>query len=167
MILTDPGVRIRLLEIIADSLGITAETTMTMKNQPNENQITHGFKELVAEANAEVRTYSPEEAIARLTEDGVRFVDVRDAPELTEGGVPDAIHASRGMLEFHIDPESPYYMDEFGDAAELVFYCAAGARSALAAQRAMEMGRDDVAHVAGGFPAWKEAGGPIQVQGSQ
>lgn len=136
---------------------------MTTETRSNENQITRGFKELVAEANAVVRTYTPEEAIDRLDEDGVLFVDVRDAPELTEGRVPDAIHASRGMLEFHIDPDSPYYMDEFGDATELVFYCAAGARSALAAQRAAEMGRDRVAHVAGGFPAWTEAGGPVDV----
>lgn len=135
---------------------------MTSETQVNENQIIRGFKELVAKANADVKTYSPAEAINRLNEDGVLFVDVRDAPELTEGMVPDAIHASRGMLEFHIDPESPYYMDEFGDAKELVFYCAAGARSALAAQRTMEMGRTDVAHVEGGFPAWQKAGGPVQ-----
>ncbi|WP_339104508.1 rhodanese-like domain-containing protein [Haloterrigena salinisoli] len=135
---------------------------MTTETRSNESQITRGFRELVAEANTAIRTYSPEEAIDRLDEDGVLFVDVRDAPELTEGRVPGAIHASRGMLEFHIDPDSPYYMDEFSDAAELVFYCAAGARSALAAQRAAEMGRDRVAHVAGGFPAWTEAGGPIR-----
>ena len=95
----------------------------------------------------------------RFDEDGVLFVDVRDAPELPRGMIPGAVHVSRGMLEFHIDPESPYYKDEFSGAEELVFYCAAGARSALAAQSAQKMGLKHVAHIAGGFPAWKEAGG--------
>lgn len=126
-----------------------------------DSNITKGFKELVAEANATVRTYSPEEAIEYLDKDGVLFVDVRDAPELSAGMIPGAVHASRGMLEFHIDPESPYYKDEFDGAEELVFYCAAGARSALAAQRATEMGLTNVSHIQGGFPAWKEVGGPI------
>lgn len=126
-----------------------------------DSKITKGFKELVAEANATIRTYSPEEAIEYLDRDGVLFVDVRDAPELSAGMIPGAVHASRGMLEFHIDPESPYYKHEFDGAEELVFYCAAGARSALAAQRAAEMGLKNVSHVQGGFPAWKEVGGPI------
>lgn len=133
---------------------------MTTETQRTGNQVTHGFKELVAEANASVRTYSPQEAMNRIGEEGVLFVDVRDAPELTKGMVPGAVHASRGMLEYHIDPESPYYKDEFSGAEELVFYCAAGARSALAAQSAQKMGLGHVAHIAGGFPAWKEAGGP-------
>lgn len=62
-----------------------------------DSNITKGFKELVAEANATVRTYSPEEAIGYLDRDGVLFVDVRDAPELSAGMIPGAVHASRGM----------------------------------------------------------------------
>lgn len=128
-----------------------------------DSNVTKDSKELVAEANATIRTYSPEEAIEYLDRDGVLFVDVRDAPELSAGMIPGAVHASRGTLEFHIDPESPYYKDEFDGAEELVFYCAAGARSVLAAQRATEMGLTNVSHVRGGFPAWKGADGPVRV----
>ena len=80
------------------------------------------------------------------------FVDVRDAPELAKNGrIPGAVHASREMLEFHIDPESPYFLDEFGTDEEFIFVCAVGGRLALAAQRAREMGLRLVASVEGGF----------------
>lgn len=123
--------------------------------------ITPGYEELVAEAEAAVETYSPEEAVD-LVDDGVRFVDVRETHELAGGMVRGGIHASRGRLEAHLDPDSPHYRDEFGDAAELVFYCATGARSALAARRAQQLGLDRVAHLDGGFSAWVDAGGPTQ-----
>lgn len=91
------------------------------------------------------------------------FIDVRDTPELdTKGTIPGAIHASRGMLEFHIDPESPYHIEEFVSGKELLFYCAVGGRSALAAQTAQEMGLSSIANVEGGFEAWIEVGGPTE-----
>lgn len=122
-----------------------------------------GFKQLVAEAKSEVQLYSPTDVIERVGDDDAVFVDVREMAELvTKGQIPDAIHAPRGMLEFHIDPESPYFMETFGDDKEFIFYCAVGGRSALAAQTAKEMGLSNVASVEGGFTAWTEANGPIE-----
>ncbi|EMA45389.1 rhodanese-like domain-containing protein [Halococcus saccharolyticus] len=128
-----------------------------------ELQLTKGYEELVAEAAAEVTTLPIETAIDRLDHEVV-FVDVRDGPELdAKGRVPGAIHASRGMLEFHIDPESPYHIEEFASGSEFLFYCAVGGRSALAVQTAQEMGLSAVANVEGGFEAWTEAGGPTEM----
>jgi len=92
------------------------------------------------------------------------FVDVRDGNELEkEGKIPGAVHASRGMLEFRIDPTSPLYDPVFASAKQFVFYCGTGGRSALATQRAMEMGLGQVVvSMAGGFAAWKAADGPIE-----
>ena len=90
------------------------------------------------------------------------FVDLRDPRELQrEGMVPDAFHAPRGMLEFWIDPESPYHKEIFASGKTFVFYCASGWRSALATQVAQRMGLSPVCHVSGGFNAWREAGGPV------
>ena len=131
-----------------------------MTNRSHETGVTKGYEELLTEAIAEITTYSVEEAIDRL--DDAVFVDVRDAPELdARGKIPGAIHASRGMLEFHIDPESSYHIEEFASDEELLFYCAVGGRSALAVQTAQEMGLSGVANVAGGFEAWTEADGPV------
>ena len=121
-----------------------------------------GYKQLVAEANAKVRTLSLEQAKVKLGDDDVVFVDLRDPRELErEGMVPGAFHATRGMLEFWVDPESPYYKDVFGSGKEFVLYCAGGLRSALAAATMVEMGFERVAHVDGGFGAWKNAGLPV------
>lgn len=121
-----------------------------------------GFKELVSAANQAIKIYSVSEAQGLVDTDGVIFIDVRDEPELIKDGkIPGAIHASRGMLEFHIDPESPYHKEIFAMDKEFVFYCATGGRSALAAQRAQEMGLTAVAHVEGGMKGWKEAGGKV------
>ncbi len=122
-----------------------------------------GFKQLVAEANAVVETIPAAEAMKRLQRDDLVFIDIRDLPELErDGKIPGAIHASRGMLEFHADPESPYHKDVFASGKKLYLYCASGGRSALAAQRLQEMGLTQVAHVGGGLKAWKEANGPVE-----
>jgi rhodanese-related sulfurtransferase len=120
-------------------------------------------KELVAEANAEIQTISASEAV-RLKEDAdVLLVDLRDIRELNrDGKVPGAFHAPRGMLEFWVDPESPYYKDIFGSGKKFVFFCAGGMRSALAAQTVQRMGLEPVCHIEGGFRAWQEAGGPVE-----
>ena len=121
-----------------------------------------GYKQLVAEATAKIRTLSLDEAKAKLGDDDVVFVDLRDPRELErEGMVPGAFAATRGMLEFWVDPESPYYKDIFGSGKEFVLYCGGGWRSALAAVTMQEMGFDRVAHVDGGFAAWKAAGLPV------
>ena len=124
--------------------------------------ITKGCKELVEEARRKIRTISIEEALRKNGDPGVVFVDLRDVRELErEGMVPGAFHAPRGMLEFWVDPASPYYKDIFGSGKEFVFYCASGWRSALATAAVQEMGLAPVCHIEGGFGAWKKAGGPV------
>jgi rhodanese-related sulfurtransferase len=124
--------------------------------------ITKGYKALLAEAEAEVATVSVAEARALHGRDDVVFVDLRDPRELErEGRMPGAFHCPRGMLEFWIDPDSPYAKPVFQEDKRFVFFCAGGWRSALAAQTAQAMGLKPVAHLAGGFGAWKKAGAPF------
>ncbi len=121
-----------------------------------------GYKALVAEAEALVEAITPAEALALLGAEGVIFVDLREKGELVrDGRVPGAVHVPRGMLEFWIDPESPYFRPALGEAKRYVFFCAAGWRSALATRTAMEMGIGAVCHIDGGFASWREAGGAI------
>ena len=120
-------------------------------------------KQLCAEAEKEIQTITPQEAIKLRDDPGVLLVDIRDIRELQrDGRVPGAFHAPRGMLEFWVDPESPYYKDIFGTGKKFVFFCAGGMRSALAAQAVQHMGLEPVCHIEGGFRAWKEAGGPVE-----
>ncbi|MEQ8861354.1 MAG: rhodanese-like domain-containing protein [Pseudomonadales bacterium] len=122
--------------------------------------LTTGFRALLEAAEAEIRTLSVEEARAMLSRDDVQFVDIRDVRELQrEGTVPGAFHATRGMLEFWIDPDSPYFKEIFGSGKTFVFFCQSGWRSALATQTVQRMGLQNVCHIGGGFHAWKEAGG--------
>ncbi len=130
--------------------------------------ITKGYKALLAEAEAAVETLSVEEARALHGRDDVVFVDLRDPRELErEGRMPEAFHCPRGMLEFWIDPESPYAKPVFSQDKRFVFFCAGGWRSALAALTAQEMGLKPVAHIAGGFGAWKKAGAPFEAAESK
>jgi rhodanese-related sulfurtransferase len=120
-------------------------------------------KELCAEAEKEIQTVTPDEAIKLKDDPGVLLVDIRDIRELQrDGHVPGAFHAPRGMLEFWVDPESPYYKDVFGSGKRFVFFCAGGLRSALATQVVQRMGLEPVCHIRGGFRAWKESGGPVE-----
>jgi rhodanese-related sulfurtransferase len=119
-------------------------------------------KQLVEEAMTEVTTYTVEQAKALHGHPGVQFVDIRDVRELErEGVIPGALHAPRGMLEFWVDPDSPYHRDVFAQDKEYVLFCAAGWRSALATKTLMDMGLERVAHIDGGFGAWKDAGAPV------
>jgi rhodanese-related sulfurtransferase len=125
-------------------------------------ELKKGCKDLVTEANEKIRTIPTAEAIARHGDPDVVFVDLRDVRELQrEGMIPGAVHAPRGMLEFWVDPKSPYYKDVFGSGKEFYFYCASAWRSALATRAVQEMGLEPVAHIEGGFGAWKKAGGPV------
>ncbi len=125
--------------------------------------IVKGYKALLAEANAAIETLDVDAAKALHGQDDVVFVDLRDPRELErEGRLPGAFHCPRGMLEFWIDPESPYARPVFQEDKRFVFFCAGGWRSALAARTAQEMGLKPVAHVEGGFGAWKKAGGPVE-----
>jgi rhodanese-related sulfurtransferase len=124
--------------------------------------ITKGYKALLDEANAAIETLATEAAVALHGRDDVVFIDLRDPRELErEGRMPGAVHCPRGMLEFWIDPESPYAKPVFQQDKRFIFFCAGGWRSALAAKTAQDMGLTPVAHVAGGFGAWKQAGGPV------
>jgi rhodanese-related sulfurtransferase len=125
--------------------------------------ITTGYKALVDAAEREIETLPAEQAIKLGGNDNVVLVDIRDIRELQrEGKVPGAVHCPRGMLEFWIDPASPYHKPVFAQDKKFVFFCAAGMRSALATQTAQRMGLKPVAHIAGGFGAWKAAGGPVE-----
>lgn len=122
-----------------------------------------GYRQLVEEAEAEIETLTAADAIALHGRDDVVFVDLRDIRELKrEGRVPGAVHAPRGMLEFWVDPDSPYHRDVFSEPKRFVFFCAAGWRSALATKTVQDMGLENVAHIAGGFGGWREAGGPVE-----
>jgi len=124
--------------------------------------ITKGYKQLISEARAKIRTLSLEESARRLDDPNVVFVDIRDVREVErEGMIPGALHAPRGMLEFWVDPDSPYYKDIFGSGKEFVLYCASAWRSSLATATLQDMGLQPVAHVEGGFKAWKAAGLPV------
>lgn len=125
--------------------------------------ITKGVRALVAEAEKEIETLSVDEAISAHGRDDVVFVDIRDVRELDrEGMVPGAFHAPRGMLEFWVDPESPYHKDVFADDDKTyVLYCQAAWRSVLATKTLKDMGMSNVKHIDKGFAGWKEAGGPI------
>ena len=121
-----------------------------------------GYRALLDEAEAVVETIPAAEATALTGDEDVVLVDLRDIRERQrEGFVPGSVHAPRGMLEFGVDPESPYHRDVFAGPWRFVFYCQSGWRSALAAKTVQEMGMERVAHVGGGFTAWKEAGGPV------
>ena len=125
--------------------------------------ITTGYRALVDAANKEVETVPTEEAIKLVGSDSVVLVDIRDIRELQrEGRVPGAVHCPRGMLEFWIDPQSPYHKPMVAQDKRIVFFCAGGLRSALAAQTAQRMGLKPVAHIEGGFGAWKKLGGPVE-----
>ncbi len=125
--------------------------------------ITRGVKALLAEAGARITTIPVAEAIALLDDPDTVFVDLRDIRELRRTGkVPGAFSCPRGMLEFWIDPDSPYHKDVFNQDKTYLFYCASAWRSALSALAAQRMGLSPVAHIEGGISAWAEAGGPIE-----
>ena len=124
-----------------------------------------GFKDLVAEAEAEIETISVEDAKALVDDENTVIVDLRDIRELWNSGtIPGSVHAPRGMLELWGDPESPYHRAVFASGKKLVFFCAAGWRSALATKAVQDMGVTPVAHIGGGFTAWTEADGPVEAK---
>lgn len=122
-----------------------------------------GFRQMLAEAEAEIETLTAPDAVGLHGDPAVVFVDLRDPREVErEGRIPGAFHCTRGMLEFWIDRESPYHKPIFAEDRRFVFYCAGGWRSALAAKTAQDMGLERVAHISGGFGAWRKAGGAVE-----
>ena len=120
--------------------------------------------QLVEEANKVVSVVNAEEALKNVREESAILVDIRDIRELAKlGRIKDAIHTPRGLLEFWFDPESPYHKEVFADDSKVyTLFCAAGARSALAAKSLVDMGFENIAHVSGGFAALKDAGAPSE-----
>ncbi|MQY41666.1 rhodanese-like domain-containing protein [Epibacterium sp. SM1969] len=125
--------------------------------------ITKGIKTLVAEANAQITTMPLAEALKLVDSADHVLVDLRDPRELKRSGkIPGAFSCPRGMLEFWIDPDSPYHKEVFNQDKTYLFYCASAWRSALATKAAQDMGLGPVAHIEGGFTAWEKAGGPVE-----
>ena len=121
-----------------------------------------GYQELIAQALVQIETVSLEQAEQLLNDPDTVFVDIRDIRELErEGMIPHALHAPRGMLEFWVDPDSPYYKPIFGEGKRLLLYCGSAWRSALATEILQRMGVPRVCHIEGGFSAWKKAELPI------
>jgi rhodanese-related sulfurtransferase len=121
-----------------------------------------GYKDLIADAMSKIETLDLEQAKALQGDPETLFVDIRDVRELErEGMIPNAFHAPRGMLEFWVDPDSPYYKPELGSGKRLVLYCGSAWRSALAAEILVRMGVPRVCHIEGGFSAWKKAELPV------
>lgn len=119
-------------------------------------------KDLVDAANSEIRTYTQDEAASLLHDENVQLVDIRDVRELQRDGmIEGAFHAPRGMLEFWVDPDSPYHKEIFAEDKTFIFYCASAWRSALATKAAQDVGLQNCGHLEGGFLGWKKAGRPF------
>ena len=126
-------------------------------------KIIHGYKELMAKAAAEVESVAAADAVALAQRDDVVIIDIRDIRELErEGRIPGSVHAPRGMLEFWVDPESPYHKPIFAEDKTFILHCASGWRSLLATETLQKMGLKPVKNMQGGFIAWKEAGGAVE-----
>lgn len=119
--------------------------------------------DMVTEAKGRIRNLSPDEVAAELSRGNVVLIDVREPQEREENGaIPGSVSAPRGMLEFYADPTTADYREEFDPNREMILYCSAGSRSALAADTLQRMGYRQVAHLEGGFDAWKEQGRPVE-----
>jgi rhodanese-related sulfurtransferase len=126
-------------------------------------KLKRGFRSLLDEASASIETMSTPAAIAAFGDTDTVFVDLRDVRELErEGVIPGAFHAPRGMIEFWVDPDSPYHKPIFSSGKRFLFFCAAGWRSALTVKTLSDMGMERIAHIDGGFGAWKQQGGPVE-----
>ncbi|NYZ15332.1 rhodanese-like domain-containing protein [Azospirillum sp. RWY-5-1] len=129
--------------------------------------LTVGYRQLLDEANARIETLPLDRAAALHGDPDTLFVDIRDPRELARDGmIPGAFHAPRGMLEFWVDPDSPYHKPVFASGQRLVLYCASAWRSALSTDLLQRMGVPRVCHLEGGFSAWKKAGLPVDVRSS-
>ncbi len=125
--------------------------------------IKKGIKELIAAAEEVIESIPAEEAVKLAGDENTVFVDIRDIRELyREGRIPGSVHAPRGMLEFWVDPDSPYHKEIFASGKRLVLHCAVGWRSALATKTLHEMGLENICHIGDGYNGWKEHGGATE-----
>jgi rhodanese-related sulfurtransferase len=133
-----------------------------MPRNPGE-PLPRSSKDLVEEASARVTALPPRQVADLLGDPAYLVVDIREPRELErQGALPGAYRAPRGMLEFWVDPQSPYYRPALDDGRTLVLYCGSAWRSALAAAALQDMGREDVVHLEGGFAAWQAEGLPVE-----
>ncbi|MEO0387498.1 MAG: rhodanese-like domain-containing protein [Pseudomonadota bacterium] len=128
--------------------------------------LTRSAADLVAEARARIREIPAADALGMVDDDSFQIVDLRDPRELArEGRIPGALHCPRGMIEFWVDPGSPYFKPVFGEDKTFVFHCASGWRSALTVATLADMGFQNAAHISDGFKGWVAAGGPVEMPG--
>ena len=121
------------------------------------------LRDKLRKANQEIQSVSAEEAQQLLDSETVLFLDVREAHELQqEGTIPGAVHVSRGLLEFAIEPKSPTHNPKITRDLDVIVYCASGMRSLLSAQTLLEMGFTNVRNLDGGFTAWRNRNGPVK-----
>ena len=121
--------------------------------------------EMVATARQKITEIDAADALALIDDDNYQFVDIRDIRERRKSGwIPGSFHCPRGMTEFWIDPESPYFNDIFDQDKTYVFYCAAGWRSALTTALVQDMGFEPVMHITDGFTSWCDAGGSVDTE---
>ena len=143
------------------------ETGLMSAREPG-SPLTRTAKDLVDAAMARIETIPLAQGADLLDDPSVLIVDIRDPREVQRlGRIPGAFSAPRGMLEFWIDPASPYYKPELDDGRKLVLYCGSACRSALATETLNAMGRADVAHLEGGFTAWQAAGLPVATESAR
>ena len=125
--------------------------------------VTTSVKQLVDTAKARIEEIPAKDALALAERDDVVIVDIRDVRERQKlGFIPQSVHAPRGMLEFWVDPDSPYHKPVFAEDKKFILHCASGWRSALAAASLLDMGFE-VAHITEGFSGWIEAGGAVEM----
>ena len=123
----------------------------------------HRFNKMMAEANAVIDTVSVHDALDMVDEPDVVLVDIRETVERQKNGiVPGAVHAPRGFLEFIVDPGGPMHNEIFAQDKRFLLFCATGGRSTLATRTMVDMGFTNASHIAGGFAAWREAGGAVE-----
>ncbi|MEM8662990.1 MAG: rhodanese-like domain-containing protein [Pseudomonadota bacterium] len=127
-------------------------------------QLKTSAAQMVAAARARIKEIESKDLIARLGDPDIVVVDIRDIRERQRTGfIPGSVHAPRGMIEFWVDPESPYHKDVFSQEGKTyVFHCASGWRSALTVATLQDMGFD-AAHLKEGFSTWQDHGGPVEV----
>ena len=120
--------------------------------------------DLVKEAKQQIENLTPEQVKEELENGNATLIDIRESEELKQNGkIENSVHAPRGMLEFYADTSLPYHKQEFEKDNRIIRYCASGGRSALATTTLKQMGYKNIAHLDGGFKAWKEAGIPVTV----
>jgi rhodanese-related sulfurtransferase len=137
-------------------------STMWLMANPVEAQSAKSATDMVKEAKAQIENLTPAQVKGEMEKGNVTIIDIREPDEVNQNGfIPGAINAPRGMLEFYADVSLPYHKPEFKKDSRIILQCASGGRSALAVVTLRQMGYTNVAHLDGGFKAWKEAGLPV------